>query len=305
VTTATYLVAYSADSGGRGALAVGRLLGSSGGVRLLVCTIVPETWGYPSMARVDAEYAEFLDTYASKALDEARAALGDSVDAEYRAHAAGSPTEGLLELAAESEVSMVILGSSRSGPVGRFAVGSVTNSLLHSAPVPVALAPRGYRTSRQAQLRRVTCGYVGTSRSAGTLGAAKALAARHGVSLRLITAVVRDRQMYPPLVGWQSERLVEEQWRSEAREAQQQALAGLAGEIEVSAAIVDGANWDDALDSVEWEDGEILVIGSSRLGAGERIFLGANASKIVRSSPVPVVVVPVSPGAPGAPGAPS
>jgi len=292
VTSGTYLVAYSADSGGRSALALGRMFAAAGGVRLVVCTIVPTTWGYPSLARVDAEYATFLNSFAQQALDEAKAALGDGVAAEYRARAAGSPTEGILELVDEVGADMVVLGSSREGPIGRFAVGSVANSLLHSAPVPVALTPRGYRPSRRAQLRRVTCGYVGTPHSAVTLRAAAELAKRHNVPLRVITAVVRDRQMYPPLVGWQSERMVEEQWRAQARAAQQRALSELPEGTEATAEIVEGSSWDDALDSTDWEDAEVLVIGSSRLGVGARIFLGSNASKIVRSSPVPVVVVP-------------
>jgi Universal stress protein family len=36
----------------------------------------------------------------------------------------------------------------------------------------------------------------------------------------------------------------------------------------------------------------VLVVGSSRLGPVKRAFLGSNSTKIVRSSPVPVVVIP-------------
>ena len=53
-----------------------------------------------------------------------------------------------------------------------------------------------------------------------------------------------------------------------------------------------GSNWTDALEDLEWDDGEILVIGSSPIGPLARVFLGSGATKIVRHSPVPVVVVP-------------
>lgn len=46
------------------------------------------------------------------------------------------------------------------------------------------------------------------------------------------------------------------------------------------------------IDSLPQEEGEVLVVGSSRLGPVERIFLGSNSTKTVRSSPVPVVVIP-------------
>ena len=41
-------------------------------------------------------------------------------------------------------------------------------------------------------------------------------------------------------------------------------------------------------------EAEVLVVGSSRLGPVARVFLGSNATKIIRSSPVPVLVIPSS-----------
>ena len=53
-----------------------------------------------------------------------------------------------------------------------------------------------------------------------------------------------------------------------------------------------GENWEEALEDVEWADGDVLVVGSSSIGPVARVFLGSRAAKIVRHSPVPVVVVP-------------
>ena len=113
------------------------------------------------------------------------------------------------------------------------------------------------------------------------------LARRHDVPLRLTTLVVRDSQMYPSEVGYDAERLVEEQWRMQASEAQEKALAQVPDDVEVEAGVVGGRDWEDALDSLGWEEGEVLVVGSSRLGPVARLFLGSNSTKIVRSSPVP------------------
>jgi nucleotide-binding universal stress UspA family protein len=287
--TTQYVVAYSADSGGRAALTLGRLFATEG-IALAVCTIVPSTWGYPSMAAVDAEYAQFLVKHASAALDDARRQLGHDVPAHYLARAARSSTDGLLELVDELDAELVVLGSARGGSVGRFATGSVTSSLLHSAPVPVALAPRGFRPARPTRIQRITCGYLGPGQSTAARVASE-LAQRHRVPLRLMTAIVRDRQMYPSLVGYHSERLVDEQAKAQAEQQLRQAIAELPDGRVAEQAVVEGPSWDDALDELHWQDGEVLVIGSSRRGLG-RIFLGGNASKIVRSSPVPTVVVP-------------
>ena len=53
-----YLVGLSADRGGEDALSLGRMLAQTGDVTLTVCMVLPEGWGHPSLARVDAEYAE-------------------------------------------------------------------------------------------------------------------------------------------------------------------------------------------------------------------------------------------------------
>jgi nucleotide-binding universal stress UspA family protein len=287
-----YLVGLTADRGGRDALALGRMLARTGDVTLTVCIVLPEVWGHPSLARVDAEYASFLASYAEDTIAEAREFVGDGVRAEYVTTSARTATEGLMTTATQTDADLIVLGSARHGPFGRFAVGSVTNEMLHTAPVPVTLTPRGYSPSSEARLRRITCAFAGSTRSRTPFDAAVQLSRRHGLPLRLTTLVVRDRQMYPSQVGYSAERLVAEQWRAQAEEAQNSALAMLPEDVAVEAGVVSGRNWEEALDSLPWEEGELLVVGSSRLGPVRRVFLGSNSTKIVRSSPVPVVVIP-------------
>ena len=191
-----YLVGLTADRGGRDALALGRMLARTGDVTLTVCIVLPEVWGHPSLARVDAEYASFLASYAEDTIAEAREFVGDAVRAEYVTTSARTASEGLMTIATQTDADLVVLGSARHGPFGRFAVGSVTNEMLHTAPVPVALTPRGYSPSSDSRLRRVTCAFAGSTRSRTAFDAAVQLSRRHGLPLRLTTLVVRDRQMY-------------------------------------------------------------------------------------------------------------
>lgn len=286
-----YLVALTA-LGGRDALSLGRMLAHSGDVDLTVCVVVPETWGHPSPARVDAEYAAFLEQYADNAIAEARASLGDDVRAEFVSTSASSASEGLIAAATETGAALIALGSARHGPLGRFTAGGIANEMLHASPVPVALAPQGYRPSPGARLSRVTCAFSGSTQSRSAFDAAAQLSNRHGVPLRLVTFVVRDRQMYPSVVGYDAEAMVAEQWRTQAREAQERALDTLPEDVPVEAGVIDGHDWEDAVHSLPWEEGEVLVVGSSRLGPVARVFLGSNSTKILRSSPVPVLVVP-------------
>jgi nucleotide-binding universal stress UspA family protein len=112
------------------------------------------------------------------------------------------------------------------------------------------------------------------------------------VPMRVITFAVRGRTMYPPEVGLRAEDSILEAWASHAREA----LAALKSDglvpDYVQLQVVTGNGWDQALDAAEWLDGELLALGTSPQGAIARVFLGSKGTKIVRHSPVPVLVLP-------------
>jgi nucleotide-binding universal stress UspA family protein len=288
------LVGYSADSGGTEALALGLQLARAGNGSLVVATIVPETWGHPSMARVDAEYARFLDQHAQKALDKARAQVGGKVPAIYLCRPAAAVREGLLEIAAEEAVECVVLGSARSASRGHIRAGSVSNTFLHSAPVPIALTPRGYAPESSTKICRITCAVSPAADSMQTARSAHQFCGRFNVPLRLMTFVVRDKQMYPTGAGYDAENLVANQWRAQATEGQSRIIAALPQEPKVTAGIADGKTWKAAFESVAWRGGEIIAVGSSNLGPLLRVFLGSNAIKIVRESTIPCLILPRS-----------
>ena len=56
--------------------------------------------------------------------------------------------------------------------------------------------------------------------------------------------------------------------------------------------VAQGRDVEEAVDRLDWEDGEILLIGSSRLARSRSIFLGSTANRILRALPVPMIVVP-------------
>jgi nucleotide-binding universal stress UspA family protein len=56
--------------------------------------------------------------------------------------------------------------------------------------------------------------------------------------------------------------------------------------------VVTGHCWKEALDTADWQDGEILALGTSPRGDIRRVFLGSRSAKIIRESSVPVLVMP-------------
>ena len=60
----------------------------------------------------------------------------------------------------------------------------------------------------------------------------------------------------------------------------------------VEAVVAIGRSFGDAMDTLEWGRGDVMVVGSSSTQKLATVFLGSNSSKIVKNSPVPVIVVP-------------
>ncbi|MDL9978184.1 universal stress protein [Microbacterium sp. ASV49] len=271
------------------------MLARSAGTDLIVAAVVPQTWP-PSAARVDAEWQSYARDTANTVLDHAAAVLGDSVRAEYLLVEASSARRGLLELAEARGAELIVVGSSSAGSFGHVALGSVSDALLHASPVPVAVAPRGFRTRGQARVGRVTAAYGGTDAAADLVIGAAGIAAQVGASLRIASFAVAPAVSGTSRTGIGSERGVIDEWANEIGEHTAQLLSdvsALPNHPESAEAVVGlGDSWAAAIEDIEWNDDDVLVVGSSSLGPVARVFLGSHATKVVRHSPVPVVVVP-------------
>ena len=189
-----------------------------------------------------------------------------------------------------------MLGSSSAGAFGRVALGSVSDRLVHSSPVPVALAPRGYHCKSGLRVQRVTAAFGGSDEADDLVLAAAGVAASVGASLRLASFAVRARAPFTAGVGSGPEQTIVRQWVEDIERAAREALDEIRDLPEkppsLEAVVGYGETWDDALEDIEWDDGDVLVVGSSTVGPVARVFLGSRSAKIVRHAPVPVVVVP-------------
>jgi nucleotide-binding universal stress UspA family protein len=293
----TLVAGVAPDGPGRGVLDLAALLARSAGDPLVVCTVVPAPWP-PGPARVDAEYRTELDEVARRGLGEARERLADDVEASFVTHHARSAPAGLIEVAEQHGARLLVAGSSAAGVLGHVALGSVTDRLLHSSPLPVALAPRGFRAAPGARVTRVTAACGGAHDTQELVVAAARVAAGVGAGLRVATFAVRARPPYTSGVGREGEAQLRAAWRDGLAATARAALEDVRDLPEpppvLEAVVGAGESWPEALEDVPWEPGDVLVVGSSSSGPLARVFLGSRAAKVVRHAPVPVVVVPRS-----------
>lgn len=290
----TVVVGYRAGKVGLSGLHLGVRIARTRGTSLTVATIVPKPWLTPSRGRIDAEYELWADTMAAESAKEAARFLdtvADGIEATYLHRAHGSVSGGLLEIIHEVDADVLVLGSLPSGGRGQVLIGSTADWLLHASPAPVAISPRNYR-AHQGTLTRLTCAYSATPDSVDVVKRCYDFGRRFGVPVRVITFAVRGKTMYPPEVGLEVEDQVLQAWASQVRDILEELKTGHIVSEDVALQVVTGRSWKEALAKADWQEGEILALGTRPRGDIRRVFLGSRSTKIIRESPVPVLVLP-------------
>ena len=279
--TQRILVGYGSTPAGEDALAAGAALAASFGAELDVVLVMPDTSRRGNVPN-DPAYDALLRDTAEGWLADARTRVPSSVAFSGRVVFGDSLAEGLLTAAEELGATLIVVGAARGGLLGRFTVGSVAGALLHASPVPVLLAPEGWR-DHAPQLTRVTS-MVGTrAGAADVLTTGERLSAAAGVPLRLVSLLALD------LPG---DAAAPKQSVGEHHAAAVLEEASAATGVVATAVVAKGDNIQNAVARLDWEPGEIVVVGSSRLAQPSRLFLGSTAAAMLRELPVPMVVVP-------------
>jgi nucleotide-binding universal stress UspA family protein len=283
-----YVVGYSANARGHDAvnLAVSLALGRGASLDLVVA--VPEVQQFGAAHAPRAGFEHVLNEQAQEWLDQAMALVPAGVPAQAHLRSGESDAHALIEAAEEFGADLLIIGATSGGIFKRFSIGSVASALLHASTVPVALAPRGYH--RQEALTRISCGLGSRAGAEKLLDFAIGMAANRDLPLRVVSLLELDGGAAADAAG------AADAARDYAAKHLAAALprvgkdAGAEPRAEV--AVAHGRSIEEAVDRLDWQDGEVLLIGSSRLAKGRSIFLGSTANRILRALPVPMIVVP-------------
>jgi nucleotide-binding universal stress UspA family protein len=165
---------------------------------------------------------------------------------------------------------LLVVGSSEHAALGRIAPGSTVENLLHGAPCPVAVAPRGYR-DQQREIQSIAVAYDGTPEADQALDFAAEAAQRRDASLRLVA--VADAS-------------------SDALQAKLDEAAGrVPASVKTSTEIITARDVVKTLADLPG-DPDVLVCGSRGYGAVRQVLLGSVSNRLVRNAAYPVVVVP-------------
>ena len=280
------VVGYTATDAGADAVALGARLAAASGATLHVVVVLPGE-DRSVITPPDAGYDRYLRGQAAEWLGDAVESVPTDIPRETHVRYGESFAEGLLATAADLDASHIVVGAANGGLRGRHRLGTVANELLHSSHVPVVLAPEGARdVALETGVTRITAAIGNRPGADALMDEAVALSSATGADLRLLSLVTVD---LPASVDTGVIRVA---GAAHADEVLTTAKQSLPPGFDAQVVKGRGESIEDAVAHLDWQPGELALVGSSRLAQPRRLFLGSTAAKMLHELPVPMIVVP-------------
>ena len=263
------VAAYNATVEAADGLSLAQALADLQHTELVIARVMPDVVGAGQHDRAQQRKVRSRVEETRQAVVAAVPELGDAEVVPIIDHRLA---RGLHEFAAAEDASMLVLGSSHLGPLGRRLIGGTADVVLSGAPCPIAVAPPGYQGTELLSPAVFGVAYDGspTARAALELGVELARAA--GARLRLV-AIDHD---------------------GDARELKHALAEGaepVPPEVVCEAVLEAGDPVMRLLDQGQGRVG-LLLAGSRGHGPLRRVLLGSVSRSLVHSASVPVIVVP-------------
>ncbi len=280
------IVGYDGSPEARDALALGRQLAALTRGVLILAAVLPVKEEAIGVEGYEAALADDSERLFATVLDEL-----SELEVETRVTGDDPPAEALQSLAEAEGADAIVLGSTHQGPLGRIYPGSVAERLLHGAPCAVAVAPRGFASQPEDELRVLCAAFDGSPESWAALEVAAGLAEAAEATLR----VVAVHEPFTPGAAAVAPMGTYDVGAVTQREAMQErldeAVAELPGALRAKGLLLKGQAAEELL--AETELGvDLLVMGSRGRGPLGRVLLGGVSARVVRSAPCPVLVMP-------------
>jgi nucleotide-binding universal stress UspA family protein len=234
---------------------------------------------------LDAAHRE----HAMQGLEQVATSLRDDVEHVTLAPIGGtSPVRGLHDAAAALEASVVVVGSSHRGRLGRVMPGGVGERLLHAAPCAVAVAPRDYVDAPEG-IRRIGVAFVDTPEGHEALDAATTMATLGHAALSTYTVFEPPRMgpstatpAWVPAADYDPSTWIEAA-KAEIREQ-------VPGALDADVNVLEG-DPAELLAGVS-EHLDLMLCGSRGYGPLGTVLLGSVSARLAHTAECPLLVLP-------------
>jgi nucleotide-binding universal stress UspA family protein len=259
----TILIGVDATARSEDAIALGRRLARLGDSRLIVATVT-------------SDRAEAHDTVRRMS------GLLAGIEPE-RIHTAIVPgrsaAHGRHDLAIAEQATLLIVGSTHTGRLGRVRPGATGERLLLGAPCAVAVAPHGFRTRLDGVLERVGVAYDGSVEASAAFAAALALTRATAAQLEAVTVI--PLEVYGTLAAA----------HAEVDAALREALARAVEDLpDAEGVVLEGRPW--AALAAHSQRLDLLFVGSRGYGPLRAVITGGTSGPLLHHAHCPVVVLP-------------
>ncbi len=212
-----------------------------------------------------------------------------------------SPPVAIVETGKAQQVDMIVMATHGYGGVRRWALGSITDEVVHTTSIPVCVirCGRGEHAPATPRFARLLVPLDGSELSRKALPVAADLAVLTPDSeVRLLRAISPPREFYE---GLQPIPIPADVYDSAVQHEQEQAEADLyaaaetlrasnAG-ISVDTLVVGGRPEEAIIDEATSMQADAIVMATHGYGGLERLLIGSVADKVLHATTTPLVLI--------------
>lgn len=234
-----------------------------------------------------AEEARYLDRLATELQGRGLDAVAETLEGDAAAE--------LIDRTRSGAADLLVMATHGRGGIERAWLGSVADEVVHHVRLPVLLVrPREDEAPPEdPSFEHIVVATDGSEAAEAAAGQAIELARLFEARLTLLRVVFFPAGLSSPYIphAAQFDRETTERREEEARKALEEMAARLGDGLRVDTRVVVGYHpARGILDAIPEIGCDLIVLGTQRRARLARIVLGSVADKVVRASPVPVLV---------------
>ncbi len=192
----------------------------------------------------------------------------------------GDVVDSILDFSEEQKVDLVVIGSHSKGLVDKLILGSVSEKVISKSRKSVLVI----KGKPVREIKKILCGYDFLPNSKEALEVAKEVAKKTGATVKIVHGDADEpfahfKGIYEKVLQKKKDilkQIKEELYRE-----------GINTDYEVLKESPERA----ILDCIEDFNPDLVVLGKRKTSAVKRIFIGTTASKVMKESSVPVMIV--------------
>jgi nucleotide-binding universal stress UspA family protein len=215
----------------------------------------------------------------------------------------GEPAKGILGFAGKLRCSLIVMGTHARSGLGRLFIGSTTDAVLRGSSIPVLTVRHGTTVADPSRscFERIVVGADESEPGNAAIKTVIGQAADDGCHVLFCSVV--DIDSVVGARGYYDTAIHADMYDDAQRVVGRAVAEARAHDIAAEGRIAEGSASRALVAVAKRENADLIVTGSHGRSGVRRVFLGSIAETVVRTSPVPVLVVRCAARVPAVPGA--